>query len=80
MPIEWYHDRIATNLGKNLRAAAKEMQMENSKVYFIGSVYEVRVMHEGTSGEKLIITRDGWNKPLVLGGVGDGRDCVEVKK
>ena len=54
--------------------------MENSKVYFIGSVYEVRVIHEGTSREKLIITRDGWNKPLVLGGVGDGRDCVEVKK
>ena len=73
-------DRAATSLGKTFLAAAKEMQMENDKVYFVGSVYEVRVRNEGTSREKLIITRDGWDKPLVLGGVGDGRDCVEVKK
>lgn len=68
MSIEWYHDRIATNLGKSLRAAVKETQMENDKVYFVGSVYEVRVRYEGTSNEKLIITRDGWSKPLVIGG------------
>lgn len=73
-------DRMATNFGKAFLSAAKEMQMENDKVYFVGSVYEVRVRNEGTSREKLIITRDGWNKPLVLGGVGDGRDCVDVKK
>lgn len=74
-------DRIATNLGKSLRAAAKEMQMEHGKLYFSGSVYEVRVMYEGTSNEKLIIRRrDGWDKPLVLGRVGNSRDYVEAKK
>lgn len=64
MPIEWEHDRIA----KSFASTAKEMKMETEKVYFRGSVYEVRVMNEGTKKEKLIITRDGWSKPLVIGG------------
>lgn len=68
MSIEWEHDRIAANLGKTFEAAAKEMQMENAKVYFFGSIYTVRAVNKGTKKEKLIIFRDGWSKPLVLGG------------
>ena len=68
MPIDLYHDRIATNLGKVFMDAAKKMQMESDKVYFVGSVYEVRVRYEGTSKEQLIINREGWSKPMVLGG------------
>ena len=40
-------------------------------ICFAGSIYQVSVMGEGTGGEKLIIIRDGWNKPLILGGVGN---------
>ena len=68
MPIDLYHDSIATNLGKVFMDAAKKMQMESDKVYFVGSVYEVRVRYEGTSKEQLIINRKGWSKPMVLGG------------
>lgn len=68
MSIEWEHDRIAANHGKTFEAAAKEMQIENAKVYFVGSKYTVRAVNEGTEKEKLIIFRDGWSKPLILGG------------
>ena len=73
-------EQAATSLGKTFLAAAKEAQEESSKVYFVGSIYEVRVLYEGTSKEKLIIYRDGWDKPLILGGVGDGSDYVEIRK